>query len=88
MPHKKSVESIPDAVLHLWEFDNAPPRLRRLVPMAFAGGWLAFICPGSPEGLVESLVTRWKSSESPIVRCEIEDGGIVLAGPHPAVFRS
>jgi hypothetical protein len=86
--HKKSARREPDAVLHLWEFENAPARLRRHVPVAYSGGWLAFICPGSADDLVENLVTRWSSSESPVVRCEIEDGGIILAGPHPAVFSS
>lgn len=74
---------MPDTVLQLWEFEDAPANLRRVVPKAYPGGWLAFICPGGATELAESLMTRWSLSGFPIVRGEIEDGGIVLAGPHP-----
>lgn len=66
----------------LWEFEDAPAQLRRLVPQAYAGWWLAFVHPESAEDIVESLVSRCVSSGSAIIRREVEDGGIVLAGPH------
>jgi len=73
---------VPETVLLLWEFKNAPTALQRLVPQAYAEWWLALIQPGSADDVVQSLVQRWTSSGFPIVRHDVEDGGIVLAGPH------
>lgn len=71
-----------EVVLYLWEFENAPPHLQRVVSPAHAGGWLAFIRPGSPELLVQALLQRWHLPEHRVRRYEAEDGGIILAGPH------
>ncbi len=76
---RKPNESSPEVVLYIWEFGNAPPDLRRVVSDLHSGGWLALICPGGPGSLVEALVSRWHSSEHPVQRYELEDGGIVLA---------
>jgi hypothetical protein len=72
-----------EILLDLWEFANAPDRLRGLVPRAYTGGWLAFIHPGSGEEVAQVLIDRWNSFGFSLVRCQSEDGGIVLAGHHP-----
>jgi hypothetical protein len=71
-----------DTVLQLWEFADAPQHLQRLIPLTYAGGWLAFLLPGGPRDVVDCLVARWNSSGFSVVCCEAEDGGLVLAGPH------
>lgn len=86
MSPRNTAKSTPVAVLHLWEYDNAPANLRRLIPAAYAGGWLAFIRPGTSAHLLESLVARASSTGFPVMRCQIEDGGIVLAGAHPSIL--
>ena len=78
-----STDMTPDAVLHLWEFENAPEALKELVSPPHAGGWLAFVCPGGAEDLVEGLLAQWSSQTLQIVRLDLEGGGTVLAGPHP-----
>jgi len=71
-----------ETILLLWEFEDAPAQLRSLVPQAYPGWWLAFVHPEGADDIVESLVSRCISSGSAIVRREVENGGIVLAGPH------
>ena len=67
----------------MWDFEQAPDNLRRLVPMAYAGGWVAFVYPGGAAEIVESLMMRCKAYGFSVVRYDIENGGVVLAGPHP-----
>ena len=74
---------MPETLLKLWGFDDAPDDLRRLIPVRYAGGWVAFVCPGGAAEVVEWLVKRWNASGLPILRHEVEDGGIMLAGLHP-----
>jgi hypothetical protein len=71
-----------DTVLQLWEFADAPQHLQRLIPLTYAGGWLAFLMPGGSRDVVDCLITRWNSPDFCVVCCEVEDGGLVLAGPH------
>jgi len=73
---------MPDTMLHLWEFEEAPANLQRLVPRAYTGGWLVFVCPGSDSEIVDGLVSRCNKSGFSVLRYEVADGGIVLAGPH------
>lgn len=70
-----------EIVLLLWDFEDAPAALQRLVPQAYAGWWLALVQPGSADEIVQSLVKCWTASGFPIVRHEVGEG-VVLAGPH------
>jgi hypothetical protein len=72
-----------EILLELWEFADAPEKLRGLVPRAHTGGWLAFIYPGGGEEVAQVLIDRWNSLGFSLARCQLEDGGIVLAGHHP-----
>lgn len=72
-----------EILLDLWEFADAPAELRVLVPRVYTGGWLAFIYPGSGEEMAQVLIDRWNSFGFSLARCQLEDGGVVLAGQHP-----
>lgn len=72
---------MPDPVVQLWEFANAPAPLRELVPPVYPDGWLAFVCPGCTEDIVEVLMNRRSSRTFPVLRVDTQDGGIVLTGP-------
>jgi hypothetical protein len=73
---------MPKTMLKLWEFGDAPEDLRRLVPAAYADGWVVLISPGAARDLVDCVVTRWLSSGFSFVRHDVEDGRIIFAGPH------
>lgn len=66
----------------LWEFADAPDQLRKLVPLAPVGGWLAFIYPGSAVELEAFLTDRFNSHGLSLARYQLGDGGIILAGQH------
>jgi hypothetical protein len=78
----KSINSSPEVILYIWEFDNAPLHIRSVVSHPQTCGWIAFICPGGPESLIDSLLCRWHSAAHPVYRYTTEDGGIVLASSH------
>lgn len=71
-----------EILVQLWKFSDAPDEVRCLVPLAYAGGWLAIIYPGSGEAIVQNLIDRWNSSGFSLTRCEMEDGAVILAGQH------
>jgi len=73
-----------NVVLQVWEFGDAPPDLRRLIPEDFVGGWLALISSKDGPDFALHLVHQWSSVGMLLVQYPVEDGGIVLAGPHPA----
>ena len=69
----------PVTTLQLWEFDQAPPKLRHHIPHTHSGGWVALISPGGPEEVVQELMDRWLSAGFSIKRYE-SGRGIVLSG--------
>lgn len=69
-----------DILIQLWEFGDAPEHLRSLVPHEYSGGWLACICPGSGEDVIQLLMDHWCSAGFSLARCQLEDGRIILAG--------
>lgn len=72
-----------EILIQLWEFADAPEHLKCLIPLAYAGGWLAYIRPGGGEDpVVELLTARWCASGFSLTRFELGDGSIVLAGQH------
>lgn len=73
-----------DVTLLLWDFKDAPPQFRRLLPCTCVSGWVAFVCAGSSAEIVEVLVARWRRTGRTVLRYDIEQVGIVLAGPHAA----
>jgi hypothetical protein len=74
-----------DADLLLWDCEDAPSSLRRLVPTEYSNGWLAYIPPGSALELIEFLFSFSNSHQGAILRFESEDGGIVLLGARASV---
>jgi hypothetical protein len=68
--------------LQLWEFDRAPHDFKQLIPLAFAGGWVVYIKEGSEAGLIAWVVARCRVSGYVVVQCDLEAGGVVLAGRH------
>jgi hypothetical protein len=73
---------VSQALIQIWEFADAPERFRTQIPLVHAGGWLAFICPGTGRELEQFLIDRWSAFGLSLARREMEDGGVVLAGPH------
>jgi hypothetical protein len=73
---------VSNPVLQIWDIEDAPESLRLLVPAAYAEGWLAFIAPGGESNFLEEFLTRCHSPGLPVIRCEVEGGGILLTGPH------
>jgi hypothetical protein len=72
---------MPETHLELWKFAEAPPALRNLIPLPYAGGMVVFVLPGGAVEVVDYLVARWVLMGFSVIRKEREDGGIVLAGP-------
>lgn len=72
-----------ETLIQLWEFADAPEHLQSVVPLAYAGGWLAYIGPDGGDDIVDILIDRWYSSGFSLTRFELVDGSIVLAGQHP-----
>jgi len=70
---------MPQPILQLWEFVDAPDTLRTLAAAADPNGWLAFIDPCAQD-IVEFLIDRGSAGCLPVLRYETENGGIVLAG--------
>ena len=66
----------------MWDFDGAPDNLRRLVPLAYAGGWVALISHESATEIADSLMRRWKDSGLSFIRYDLDNAGILLAGHH------
>lgn len=67
----------------VWEFEEAPADLRRLIAEDFSGGWLALISSSDPSHFARIFTMWWHSAGLPLAQCEAEEGHIVLAGPHP-----
>ena len=85
--HKQFInhgENMSETKLLLWGFEDAPLQFRRCLPFTYMNGWLAFVCAGSSLEIVEALIARWRLSGQTVMRYEIEDGGIILVGPHDA----
>lgn len=70
-----------DTDLKLWEFADAPPALRDLIPSPHAGGIVVVVLPGGAVEVIDYLIARWTLMGFSVVRQESEDGSIVLAGP-------
>ena len=73
---------VPDTILQMWDFEEAPDNLRRLVPLAYAGGWVALISYESANELADSLMRRCKDSGLSLIRYDLDNAGILLAGHH------
>jgi hypothetical protein len=69
-------------LIQIWEFADAPEALRTQIPLVYADGWLAFIRPGTGGELEQFLVDRWNAFGFSLVRHQMDDGGVLLAGPH------
>lgn len=67
--------------LELWDFADAPPALRDLIPLPYTGGMVVLVLPGGAAEVVDYLVARWTLMGFSILRCQGEDGSILLAGP-------
>jgi hypothetical protein len=67
--------------LTFWEFEDAPAELRRLIPLAYANGWVAFVCSGRADEIVSGLMIVGNLSGLSVARYETE-GGVILAGAH------
>lgn len=72
-----------EADLQLWEFEEAPPDLQRLIPEDFSGGWLALIPAGNSAHFACLFTLWWRSAGLPLAQRDAGEGRIVLAGPHP-----
>lgn len=72
-----------DTYLELWEFENAPSKLRQGISAPQESGMIIFVLPGCAAEIVDFLVARWTLMGFPVVRQEREDGSIVLSGPVP-----
>ena len=74
-----------ETTLHLWEYEDAPERVQRLVEENYAGGWVAEVL-ASEEGpapdVAEQLVARCARLGFTVWRYESGDGVVVLAGRH------
>lgn len=71
-----------EADLQLWEFEEAPPDLQRLIPAAFSGGWLALIPAGKSAHVARVFTEWWQSAGLPLAQRDAGAGRVVLAGPH------
>ena len=77
-----SAPEAPGDLLQIWEFENAPDTVRRVVPFAYAGGWVLFARPGHKSDVVEWLISHCHACGYAVSRHLSEDGGVVLAGLH------
>jgi hypothetical protein len=68
--------------IKVWHVAKAPESLRRLA--AGASEWIAFIPADLVSPETEALFLRWDSQAHPVLRCELQDGSVVLAGSYPA----
>lgn len=70
----------PVTALRIWEFEKIPFELRRQIPNARSGSWIAYISSDSGDDVIQELMRIWVSSGFSVTRYEFTAGGTLLAG--------
>lgn len=63
----------------LWEYENAPAAVRRLLPNVEAGWWVALVGADNSVELAAFLASLWRSEGYSVAQYSAGEGTILLA---------